>query len=178
MAYAINIRSDNNSSQPIRALWKECSRFESSPSMEALEYPPHITFAIYDDAHPSDLFKAFDSAFRHPQTVEIRFESLGYFEAPHAIILWAAPKRSKRITSIHHHIHTQMDVNLCRLNYRPGSWVPHCSLATAIDLSKKDEAIAFAKRPIDPIELIFDAADCVSFLPVEVLREKALSSDA
>jgi len=178
MAYAINIRSHNNSSQPIRALWEECSRLESSPSMETLNYPPHITFAIYEDVRPSELFNAFDSAFDRSEKLEIRFESLGYFEAPHAIILWAAPNPSKRIASIHDQIHSRIDVNLCHLNYRPGSWVPHFSLATAIDPSRKNEAIAFAKRPINPIDVVFDVADCASFLSVEVLREKALSSDA
>jgi hypothetical protein len=108
----------------------------------------------------------------------VRFERLDYFEAPHAIILWAAPVLPKKVYSVYDHIHSKIDTNLCRPHYRPGAWVPHCSLALSVDLAKKEEAIAMARQSIEPIEVIFDAADCVSFLPVEVLHEKALRSAA
>ena len=178
MAYALNIRSDNNSSDPIRLLWEECGSLEEQPSMEALSYPPHITLAIYDDVRLTDLFEAFDSAFATLSKVKIRFDAIGYFEAPHAFILWANPNLPSSITSIHEHIHKHIDVKLCRPVYRPESWVPHCSLATSIDPSRKEEAMAIVHRSIEPIEVEFDVADCASFIPVEVLREKVLSSVA
>jgi hypothetical protein len=36
MPYAINFRSDNNSSENIRRLWEEYATLEESPSMEAM----------------------------------------------------------------------------------------------------------------------------------------------
>jgi hypothetical protein len=87
MPYAINIRSDNDSSEPIRALWKICGALEDRSSMEALQYPPHITFAVYDDIDLGQLFDVFDWTFRGLSSVTVRFAKLGYFEAPRAIIL-------------------------------------------------------------------------------------------
>lgn len=55
MPYAINIRSDNKSSDSIRRLWNECATLEESPSMEAMQYPPHLTLAIYDEIKREDL---------------------------------------------------------------------------------------------------------------------------
>ena len=52
MAYALNIRSDNQTSTPIKTLWDECGVLEDPPSMVNLAYPPHITFAIYDEIDP------------------------------------------------------------------------------------------------------------------------------
>ena len=178
MAYAISIRSDNDSSDPIRALWGTCGALESSPSMEVLRYPPHITLVIYDEINMLDLVPVFEAATTHLSSTTIRFESLGYFEAPHAIVLWAVPTLPDTIPSAHKLIHSKIDVNLCRPHYRPGSWVPHCSLATSIGLPRRAEAIALASRPIDPFEVTFDVADCVSFPPIEVLHEKALPSSA
>ena len=90
MAYAINIRSDNDSSDGIRLLWDQASVLEETPSLEALAYPPHLTLAIYDIADPAQLFDALDSVFSAPRVLNLYFESIGYFETPDSIVLWAA----------------------------------------------------------------------------------------
>ena len=174
MAYAISIRSDDGSSRGIRALWRKCSELESSPSMEALNYAPHITFAIYDDLSIGRLVDAVDSVFESVDRMSIRFDRLGYFEAPDVIILWAAPMLPKSAWDIHGHIHSRIEPDLCRPRYRPGSWVPHCSVALTVDVERKAEALALVEQSIEPIDVTFDVADCVSFLPVQVLHEKGL----
>ncbi len=145
MAYAINLRSDNSSSDSIRTLWDKCSAIESSPSMVAMQYPPHITLAIYDEISTSDLFAGFESALVHLDRVTIRFDSLGYFETPFGIVVWVSPTLPEQVTAAHHSIHTEIDVDLCRKNYRPGIWQPHCSLATSIDFTRKAEALAIVE---------------------------------
>ena len=178
MPYSINIRSDSVSSAPIRTLWKECALLEDQPSMESLNYPPHLGLAVYDDIDETVLFDAFDAAFANMSKVIVRFEKLGYFEAPDRIILWADPVLPSVISGLHGRIHKLINADLCRPNYRPGAWVPHCSLAIAIDRSRRDAAITLSRQSIAPIEVEFDVADCASFLPVEVVREKALSITA
>ena len=178
MPFSINIRSDNDSSDPIRSLWEECAILEELPSMEALAYPPHISLAVYDEIDESILFNAFDAIFSRLPTITVRFEELGHFEAPDRIILWANPILPTEIEEIHDHIHQAIDINLCRPNYRPGIWVPHCSLATGINKSRRGEALELMKRSMSPFLVEFDVADCASFYPVEVVREKALSISA
>jgi len=178
MPYSINLRSDNDSGDAIRSLWRKCGLLESSPSMPALNYPPHITLAVYDDIEEHELFGAFDLAIADITQITSSVERLGYFEAPHAIILWAAPMLPTKVHSLHARVHSLLDTDRCRPNYRPGVWVPHCSLATSIDLSRKAEAIDIANHSIEPFKVVFDVADCASFLPVEVVHEKELPADA
>jgi len=144
----------------------------------ALNYAPHITLAIYDGEAPADLYSAFDSAFELLPQLTIRFEGLNYFEAPNALILWAEPRLPPSLAVVHEQIHRALGPGLSRPHYRPGAWVPHCSLATTIHPSRKNEAIALASQPITPVDVLFDVADCVSFLPVEVLRERVLAKSA
>jgi hypothetical protein len=40
---------------------------------------------------------------------------------------------------------------------------------------RRAEAAAFAARPIQAFEVVFDVADCVSFPPVAVIEERPLS---
>ena len=146
--------------------------------MAALNYPPHISLAIFDDIDADKLFHAFDSAILGTSQITSRFERLSYFEAPHAIILWAAPTLPPMAHSLHARVHSLIETDFCRDNYRPGTWVPHCSLATTIDRSRKAEAVDIANRSIKPFDLVFDVVDCASFLPVEVVREKRLPAGA
>ncbi len=178
MPFAINLRSDHESAEAIRYLWEKCSSFEASPSMAALDYPPHITLAVYDEMNTELLFAALDEAVVGIPHLTIRFEHLGHFVAPHAIILWAAPTLNEGANLLYERAHSFINSGLCRPSYRPGIWVPHCSLATDIDPSRKAEAIDAANRPIEPFDVVFDVADCASFPPVEVLYERRLPVDA
>lgn len=171
MPYAINYRSDNGSADKLRELWRECASLEEYPSMESMLYPPHITLAIYDEISTQDLFAGFGAAKGHLGNMTIRFESLGYFEAPFGIVLWAAPILPEPVLEAHASIHSAIHPNLCRKNYRPDHWTPHCSLATAISAQYSEEAIAIANCSIDPFDVRFDAVDCASFMPVKILSE-------
>jgi hypothetical protein len=71
---------------------------------------------------------------------------------------------------VHSTLHAIIDPGLCRAYYRPGQWVPHRSLGTAIPKQRRQEAFAFTQRQITPFEVRFDVADLVRFLPVEVIR--------
>jgi 2'-5' RNA ligase len=174
MPFAINLRSDNDSSLPIRALWAKCSALEDSGSMEALEYPPHITFVIYENIEVQAMTKAMTSAFNGRDSPTIRFEGIDYFESPDTIVLWAKPVIPAWIWSVHTYIHTQIDTTLCRPHYRPGHWVPHCSLALSISQARKAQALELVKQYIEPFEVRFDIADCASFMPVKILQEVKL----
>ena len=48
MPFAVSVKSANATADAILSLWDQVGLFEDSPSMRALNYPPHITFAIYD----------------------------------------------------------------------------------------------------------------------------------
>jgi 2'-5' RNA ligase len=176
MPYALNLRCDNDSAYVIRQLWAECSVLEESPSMVGMLYPPHLTLAVYDEVQRENLFAGLDAIAACLSCLSVRFDALGYFRAPDAIVLWASPVLEQDVIEAHAAIHSTIDPNLCRVNYRPGCWVPHCSLATAVSVGREDEARSVAERQIDPFYVTFDAVDCVSFTPVEVLQERRLRS--
>ena len=156
--------------------WDRCAHLETTPSMAALAYPAHITFAVYDALGEAELVAGWRAAADGLKPTTVEFASLGYFVAPHAVIVWARPDLPATLQAAHARVHETIDVTLCRHNYRPGAWVPHCSLATTIDLARKDEAIELADQPIEPFAVLFDVVDCASFAPVKVLRETRLDA--
>jgi 2'-5' RNA ligase len=176
MAYAINIRSDHGTAKRLESLWDMCCKLERVPSMQALGYPPHITLAVYDEVPISNLREGFQSALAALETVTIRFESLGYFQTPHAFVLWAAPNHSQQLMDAHAAIHSKIDISLCRANYRPGIWKPHSTLATAVPLGYSQKVAQVMEQPFHPIEVVFDVLDYAKYPPVNVLEETVLSA--
>ncbi|GEO17751.1 2'-5' RNA ligase family protein [Microvirga aerophila] len=172
MAFAISLKAGNDTADPIGALWQEVAQFESRPSMVALGYPPHLTLAVYDDiplVRASDVLR---EAFAGRPALRLTFTRLRFFDDP--LVLWAEPSPSADLTSAHARVHACIDPQLCHPHYRPGAWVPHCTLGTQILLKYQAEAVALAERPIAAFEVVFDVVDYVSFAPVVVIAEQPL----
>lgn len=172
MAYAISLKAVNDTADPIRALWQEVARLESHPSMEALGYPPHVTLAVYDDIPPIRASDVLREAFAGRPALRLTFTRLRFFDDP--LVLWAESSPSADLTSAHARVHACIDPQLCHPHYRPGAWVPHCTLGTQILLKYREEALALAARPIPSFEVVFDVVDWVSFAPVVVIAEQPL----
>jgi 2'-5' RNA ligase len=172
MALAISLKGVNDTADPIRALWEEVARLESRPSMAALNYPPHLTLAVYDDVPPVQVRDALREAFAGRSALRLTFTRLRFFDDP--LVLWAEPLPSADLTSAHAKVHALIDPRHCHPHYRPGAWVPHCTLGTQILLKYREEALALATHSIPTFEVVFDVADCVSFAPVAVMAEQPL----
>ena len=173
MPFAISITANNPSAAHIQRLWRRASAFEDTSSMAALNYPPHITFAIYDDIQADRLCQALEHVFSGRPALRLLIDRIGFFEDP-AFLLWAAPTETADLLTLHSAIHDQIERFLCRPHYRPGTWVPHCTLAMEVRDDRRDDAVSFAAEPIDPVEVLFDTADCISFPPVQMIKELVL----
>jgi 2'-5' RNA ligase len=176
MAFAISIKAVNDTAGLITALWDEVAHFESRPSMATLGYPPHLTLAIYNDVSPVRLRAALREAFDGIFPLRLTFTRLSIFKDP--LVLWADPSVPALLATAHARVHACIDPRLCHPHYRPGAWVPHCTLGTEIPENRREEAMAFAARPIQAFEVIFDVADCVSFPPLSVIDEQLLAQGA
>ena len=141
--------------------------------MAALNYPPHITPAIYQEVDV-DLFKvALRKACVEASAVCLTFTRLRFFDGD-PLVLWAHPSSSPALAQAHAAVHACIDPAKCRPHYRPGAWIPHCTLGTQIKKVHRVEAIAFATRSIEPFDVIFDVADGVTFPPFAILEEYLL----
>lgn len=175
MPFAVIIKCTNDSARHIETLWSRMSLFENTSSMSAMNYPPHLTFAIYDDIDPKKLSDGLHHVFDKQAPLRLAFERLRYFETPR-LVPWAAPTDTGALQTLHQALHNHMDPSLCREHYRPGTWVPHVTLATDVREDQRVNALLFCTEPIKPFEMVFDVADCVTFPPVEILDHVPLTA--
>lgn len=175
MALAINVRADNNSASEIERLWDQVVAFEVEPSMRALGYRPHFTFAIYDSPAIDEkiAWAAMLAAVAGEAQFRIEFKRIRWF-AGSPLVLWAEPSSNEVLTHIHSSVSAAIDPAHCHPHYRPGVWTPHCTLGLRIADERRDDAIAFARSFDRSMEVLFDVADCVAFPPVQVIAEQRL----
>jgi 2'-5' RNA ligase len=176
MAFGIGITAPGETASRLREYWSIFSRFERAPSMAALNHPPHVTLAVYDSILERQLTEALHSIFAAHPPIPLRFDKIAFFETPE-LVFWAAPDRSEPLLHAHSAIHELIDPGLCRTHYQPGIWVPHCTVATQVTASNREEAIALATETIEPFEVLFDTAECVEFYPIRTIEECSLSME-
>jgi 2'-5' RNA ligase len=175
MAFAISIRSENEDSFPLRELWKRVEILENTPSMASLNYPPHITLAIYDNIDPEQLRSAAEQVFRDQGPINLVFNRICYFDNT-PLVLWADPSPLSELKRLHDVVHRLIPRSLCRTHYRPEIWTPHSTLGSNVRDDRRSEALAICDEPMKPIKVTFDVGDIVSFLPVDVIDQWPLSS--
>ena len=177
MALAINIRADNESAREIERLWDQVAMFEAEPSMRALGYRPHFTFAIYDgpEIDEKTAWETMLAAVTGERQLRIVFKRIRWFQGS-PLVLWAEPEADETLARIHGAISAAIDPAHCRPHYRPGAWTPHCTLGIAIADQRRDDAMAFARAFDRCIEVLFDVVDCVAFPPVRIIAERKLPS--
>jgi hypothetical protein len=179
MGFSLNIKASNSSARALTELWDVVGAFEETPSMRALGYVPHFTFAIYDTDAVSEKTRedAIERAARGETELHLRFDHIAVFEGP-PLVLWADPRPQSSLLRMHKAIHDVIDPTLCRPYYRPHLWVPHCTLGMNIRPDRRAEALAFAQSFRGGVDAIFDVIDCVTFPPLRVAAEKRLPAPA
>ncbi|ANM17672.1 RNA ligase family protein [Rhizobium sp. N541] len=176
MPYGISLKCLNTTASPVFKLWDEAAAFEETASMRALNYPPHLTLAVYQKLASDRLAEALKSVFRTRSTVTVNFSGIGYFDNEF-LVLWARPIADDTLFQLHAALHQEIDPADCHEHYRPGSWVPHCTIAAKVPKAKSRAAIDWANENRMQFSVNFDAADCVRFPPVEILSEIALTPE-
>lgn len=150
----------------------QAARFEATGSIRALDYAAHLSLGLYETADPRDLTAVTDMlADERPLT--LRFSRIGWFDVG-PLILWLAPDPDERLIAIHRRVHDRVGAQRSAAYYRPGAWIPHCTLASQIDPAKRDMALAFARTPIAPVDLTLHRLEVVEFPPVRVLSSLLL----
>ena len=176
MSIAITLSANNATADAVRRLWRVVSTFEDEPSMERIGYSPHITLGIWHHADTEEIGQAVHKVFESRSAFRVTFDRLRHFDVE-PLVLWAAPRDVTGLRALHGDVHTRLDVERCHELYRPEAWIAHCTLGTHIAPDRRDAALAFASRPLQPFEVVFDRVDWVSAPTVEVMGQFPLGAE-
>jgi 2'-5' RNA ligase len=169
MPYAITLRLDALAERRIRRLWDALARRGISASMPRLGYRPHVTLGVYDAMAPEAVAPLLAEFARKCLPLATDFTGLRSFPGS-APVLWAEPAPSTGLRAAHSLLHDVVGAD-CHEHYRPGSWIPHCTLAQGLDQDGLRAATAALQPLWEDFPARFDGLDLVAFSPVEILWE-------
>lgn len=175
MPYAVTLGLDPQSAVRVRALWDALARDGLSDDAVLLGYDPHLTLAIHDDAAAPD---ALIGAVRRATTgwgrMTLTCAALAVFPANPAT-LWIAPTVTAQLLHRHSALCAALPGATLHAHYRPGTWMPHITLADDLATECIGMAMAAAAPLFQPFTASLERIEIVRFRPVIGLWQARLS---
>lgn len=151
MPFAVEFFFDQVHADRIQDVWSQMSDHGFGVEMTGR---PHVTLAIWDEINlgvAQDWLREFAMEL---QPFPIRFASVGLFARPQSVI-FLTPVVTGNLLEIQELFRTNFRGRIGESwsNFRPGWWVPHCTLTQGIERESLPGALALASE----IELPFVA---------------------
>jgi len=172
MPYAVELALDPTSAGVVRRLWRELDAAGITYVARA-GARPHVTLGIWDAFEHEDAVAELRRFAAATAPVTLRLASVGLFPR---VAVFLAPAVTPELLDLHARFHHRFGP-LGRApweHYRPGSWVPHCTLATDLEPDQFASALSIAARAPLPLESRLVEVGIVEFRPVRQLVSCAL----
>lgn len=171
-AFAVVLYFDDFTEHRVRQAWESLDRSGVPSAGETYEegYRPHITLAILSTPHPEQAAARLRAPLSNVSGLPVSLTALGFFLTDKApAFLSVAP--TSRLLRLHDDVHSALGAMETWSYYRPGNWMPHCTLAMDV-ACQTTVAQALGETPL-PIHATVGSAHMVELpkQPVEAQRE-------
>ena len=162
MGYAFTLNLCRDSAARVVKVWESLAREGINTVMLDVGAQPHISLAVFEDLDPKALgadLSRFAEVTR-PLSLDLAFA--GTFPTTEGVV-FLAPVVTQELLEVHRRFHSlQRDRGVdCVAYYRPGRWVPHCTVAIDVAPDKMGAALelcvqseAFGTVELDEVSLI------------------------
>lgn len=173
MALAVCLLFDRRSERAVRALWDRVEQ-QGVPSLSSHthgRHVPHVSYAVlrsWDQAAVTDALAAVDGG----QPVELSFDGIGLFRRGRT---WLVAGVTADFVARQQRVVEAVMATGAELHkhYRPGVWLPHCSLAPRATLAQLP-TVAAAVFDVLPLQGRLDRAALVNSATGDVYPLSAL----
>jgi 2'-5' RNA ligase len=161
VALAVCLLFERRSDRAVRALWDRLEKL-GVPSMRSHthgRHVPHVSYAVLRTWDLSALTDAL-AGLERGSPVRLSFDGVGLFRRGRTWLLAGinaemAARQQRVVDAV-----TETGADLHK-HYRPGTWVPHCSLAPRVQLAQLPDAVS-AVFDVLPLEATLDHAALVN----------------
>jgi 2'-5' RNA ligase len=167
MGYAIGLNLSKNNAARVIRLWERLARESINSVMLNVGAQPHISLAVLADLDPAQLREDLHRFAEFTRPLSVVLSYAGTFPTAEGVV-FLAPIVTHELLEVHGRLHQVLrDRGLeCVEYYRPGQWVPHCTVAIDVPPEKIAAALELSVRSeaFGPVEM--DEVSLVEFPPV------------
>jgi 2'-5' RNA ligase superfamily len=155
---ALECYLDTDATRRVRALW-DAYEAAGIPSMRGLadrRHRPHVSLVAADALDPDAVTGALDGMTITPP-LRLEFQYVGQFVGR---VVWLGPAPTAELLAHHAAVYERLDkagVEVFDV-YRPGSWVPHCTLSMRVPRPMITEAVRLALEVLPITATVTSAA--------------------
>ena len=167
MSYAVELGLDDHAAAVVRRLWHDLDDV-GIPYMARSGTRPHVSVGIWDgldhDAAEAELTRfAADAA-----PLPITLASVGFFPQ---VAIFLAPTVTSALLELQASLHARFSRvgTAAWEHYRPGTWVPHCTLAMDFTADQFTRALEITRLAALPVACRLVDIAIVEFRPVKQL---------
>jgi 2'-5' RNA ligase superfamily len=175
VAYAVELRFDEDLAERVRALWQALEQIGVGSFGPGGGPVPHMSLAVYDDEDQVDepaASRLVAELAGRGAPLEIAFASLGVFSTEENV-LFLAPVVTPALLDLHatyHAMAERLDAT-CRPHYLPGRWVPHCTLSMLGPMAALQEGIGHLASGWKPLRGALRSVALIRVPPLATLAE-------
>ena len=131
---------------------------------------PHVSLADSEDLDAERFRPVLEAFARETPPLACSLASVGLFATREGVV-FLAPLVTRELLDLHDAFHRRFGEYGARSSayYRPGNWVPHCTLAMGATATASAEAVRLCLDAALPIRGRFERVALVEFRPVRVV---------
>ena len=161
MALAVCLLFDRRSERAVRALWDRLEE-QGVPSLRSHthgRHVPHVSYAVLRSWDPTAVTAAL-ARLNGGEPVQLSFDGIGVFRRGRT---WLVAGVSAEFVARQERVVDAVTATGAELHkhYRPGIWLPHCSLAPRATLAQLPDVVA-ALLDVLPLQARLDRAALVN----------------
>ncbi len=171
MPYAVHLFFDEETDRTIRSVWQEMSESGVAPYLGVSGNRPHISLALCECLDLERCESGLKELIAKFNPLVVSFQTLGIFPPPNATV-FTGPVVTQELLALQREVDGLLN-SCCTWPefdyYRPGHWIPHCTLAMEFDDSQLPRALEIAGHLKLPHNGSIDGVGVIEFRPVKHL---------
>jgi 2'-5' RNA ligase len=167
MGFAVEMYFDSDTELAVRRLRRELTNHGLKSVLDEMGDRPHISLAVIDDVDPALLNPKLKVFALVTEKMPLILSAIGSFPSQEGI-LYLAPAVSRSLLEVHYNFHellAETEIETAEY-YRPGNWVPHCTIAQGLESNELTTAFAICSASLRPIHGMICEIGLSQFRPV------------
>jgi 2'-5' RNA ligase len=154
MAFALEMYFDSESDRTLRAIWEELARAGVSTVMRDGGYRPHVSLAVAAEVDAAAMAADLAAYAATAPPLSLLLSYVGIFPGTEGVVYLGAVAASK-LLKVHAAVYRLWRRHTLQRweYYAPGQWVPHCTMAFMLPLSRIAAAAGICLRAPLPLEV-------------------------
>jgi 2'-5' RNA ligase len=155
---------DEASEAAVRAIWRALAEAEIA-GVPAGGARPHLSVTIYEALAVGRFKPALEAFAAERAALDVTLGFWGAFPGAEGVV-FLAPVMTRELLALQAEFHERLgEFGPAPARYRPGSWVPHCTLAAGFPADHVGAAAEVCHRVVRPISARVERIGLVEYRP-------------